>query len=500
MTTAIDTKHANDPARRADDPAGRGSGLSPTPHTAQPPRSTTLPLVAILVVGIVVRALLWTWFAGLDLHDDERDYNALAVSLAQESTYRLEGQTTSIRPPLYPLAVSLVYRALGVRTADELSGAQQAVRALQAIFSLLTVLLVYRLASDLFSARVGLWAAGIVCFYPSLLAYNNLILTETLFTFWLTLSVWLAVRYLRSGDWRWAVGTGAAIALGALTRSALWMFPPALALFWMVLASGGWRVRLLGPLCMIATFSLVIAPWAVRNTRLERTFTTIDSMGGRNVMMGNYEYTPLWRAWDAIGITGEHAWYRVLAGRYDNFRELTQGQRDKLAMREGVRFMLANPALTAQRDLVKFFNFWQLEREVVAAAGRGLFGRLPTVVVLLLTLLIFGSYALLFVGAVVGAIAAPPIDWRAHLMCGLMVAFLCALHTAVFAHSRYHLPLVPILACYAAQALVERRWIWTARRGRFWLATAVASMFVAAWLFEIVYVDFDKFADIMRRG
>ena len=70
MTTAIDTKHANDPARRADDPAGRGSGLSPTPHPAQAPRSTTLPLVAILVAGLIVRALLWNWFAGLDLHDD----------------------------------------------------------------------------------------------------------------------------------------------------------------------------------------------------------------------------------------------------------------------------------------------------------------------------------------------------------------------------------------------------------------------------------------------
>lgn len=500
MTTAAETSQVHDSARRACDPAGRDNDGSLTQRAVQSPRSITLPLVAILIAGLVVRALLWTWFAGLDLHDDERDYNALAISLAQENAFRLQGQTTSIRPPLYPLAVSCVYRVMGVATANELATAQQLVRALQAVFSLATVLLVYRLASDLFDSRTGLWAAAIVCFYPSFLAYNNLILTETLFTFWLTLTVWLAVRYVRGGDWRWAIGTGAALGLGALTRSALWMFPPALALFWMALAPGGWRGRLLGPIGMVATFALVIAPWAVRNTRLERTFTTIDSMGGRNVMMGNYEYTPLWRAWDAIGITGEHAWYRVLAGRYDNFRELTQGQRDKLAMREGVRFLLANPALTAQRDVVKFFNFWQLEREVVAAAGRGLFGQLPTAVVLLLTLLIFGSYALLFVSAVIGAIAAPPTDWRAHLLCGLMVAFLCALHTAVFAHSRYHLPLVPILACYAAHAWVQRRWIWTARRGRIWPAAAVASVFVAAWLFEIVYVDFDKFADIMRRG
>jgi 4-amino-4-deoxy-L-arabinose transferase-like glycosyltransferase len=496
MSTAADTQRAEAPGTNV----SRDSSLDDSAPNDHASRSNVTALLVILIAGILVRALLWTWFAGLDLHDDELDYDNLAVSLAQENAYRLQGQTTSIRPPLYPFAVSLVYRAVGVDEPAGLARARQAVRAIQAIFSLATVLLVYRLGSDLFSARVGLWAAAIVCFYPSLLAYNNLILTEVLFTFGLTLAVWLSVRYLQGGDWRWAVATGAAIGLGALTRSALWMFPPALALFWLGLAPAGWRARVIGPALLLAAFAVVIAPWAVRNTRLERTFTTIDSMGGRNVMMGNYEHTPLWRAWDAISISGERAWYRVLARRYDGFRELTQGQRDKLAMREGVRFMVANPALTAQRDVVKFFNFWQLEREVVAAAGRGLFGELPTAAVLLITLLVFGSYALLMVGAIVGAIAAPPADWRAHLACGLMVAFLCALHTAVFAHSRYHLPLVPIMACYAAQAIVARREIWAQRRKRFWSAAAVAGVFVAAWLFEIVYVDFEKFTEIMRSG
>lgn len=480
-------------------PAARDHELASTPAERNP-RSNARPLMAILVAGLLVRALFWSWFAGLDVHDDEVDYDHLAVSLAQENAFRLQGQTTSIRPPLYPFATSLVYRAVGIDEPAGLARARQTVRAIQAIFSLATVLLVYRLASDLFGQRVGLWAAGIACFYPSLLAYNNLILTEVLFTFWLTFVVWLSVRYLRTGDWRWAVATGAVIGLGALTRSALWMFPPVLALFWLLVGQAGWRASLVGPALMFAAFAIVIAPWAVRNTRLEQTFTAVDSMGGRNVMMGNYEYTPMWRAWDAISIGGEQAWYRVLARRYDDFRELTQGQRDKLAMREGLRFMAANPGLTARRDVVKFFNFWQLEREVVAAAGRGLFGDLPTTVVLSITLLVFGSYAMLFIAAIIAAVAAPPTDWRAHLMCGLIVAFLCALHTAVFAHSRYHLPLVPILACYAAQAIVARREIWTQRRSRMWLAASIAGLFAAAWLFEIVYVDFDKFAEIMRSG
>ncbi len=50
----------------------------------------------------------------------------------------------------------------------------------------------------------------------------------------------------------------------------------------------------------------------------------------------------------------------------------TQGQRDKLAFRVGLRHALQNPWLTAKRGLVKFSNFWGLERELV---GGELLGR-----------------------------------------------------------------------------------------------------------------------------
>ena len=54
---------------------------------------------------------------------------------------------------------------------------------LQALLSLGTTVLVYRLGSELFFTRAGLWAAGLTCFYPSWLGYTFLLLSETLFTF-----------------------------------------------------------------------------------------------------------------------------------------------------------------------------------------------------------------------------------------------------------------------------------------------------------------------------
>jgi hypothetical protein len=148
-------------------------------------------------------------------------------------------------------------------------------------------------------------------------------------------------------------------------------------------------------------FCVVISPWAVRNTLLQKTFTTIDVMGGRNVMMGNYEHTSLFRSWATIDeAQGERAWYRVLATEHPEFPQLTQGQRDKLAMKRGLQFVFEHPGLTAQRDLVKFLNFWQLDRAIVAGFAQGFWGRPPRSIVLGFGGLMAGAYVAVMLLAV----------------------------------------------------------------------------------------------------
>jgi 4-amino-4-deoxy-L-arabinose transferase-like glycosyltransferase len=450
---------------------------------ARPPR-VWLILAAILAVGLVARVALWQSFAGVALHHDEVEYNEIAAHLAEEGRFAAaQGQLTSIRPPLFPASVAAIYRLFGV-------GNFQAVRAAQGLLSLGTVVLVFLLARRLYDERVALWAAGLVCFYPSLLVYNNLLLSETLFTFWLTAIVLAIVSYLQSPSLAKLTLVGALVGVGALTRSILWLFPPVLGGYLLIAAPVAWPRRLAGAALMVVAFLVVIAPWAWRNTRLEKTLITIDCMGGRNLMMGNYEHTPLTRSWDAIGVGGEQAWYRVLARRYPEFRQMTQGQRDKLAMREGIRFVLAHPGLTIQRDVIKFFNFWQLERELVSAALAGEFGAMPKPAVALIALIVAGGYAVVILLAITGAVLFPPEDWRANTLLLLMMAYICLLHTLVFAHSRYHLPLVPLLVIYAASAIAQRQRL-LAFRGKWqgWLAGAIVLVLVGGWVTEIITVD-----------
>lgn len=452
------------------------------------------PLVLILLTGGALRIALWSWVGDAPLTIwDERDYNTLAVNLEERGEFALRaGVPTSIRPPLYPALVAGVYRLVGVEN-------HRAVRLLQAAISLVSVALVFWLGLMLYSRRVGVWAAGLLAFYPSLLGYNNLLLTEVLFTVLLIGTCCAIVRAYRRDAVAPLVAAGVLLGLAALTRSVMWLFPPVFGAYLLLTWRGRLRRRLLGALAISLAFAVTVAPWAARNTRLQETFIVVDVMGGRNFMIGNYEHTPVNRAWTAIGIKGDRSWVAVLHDRYPSPTGRTQGQLDKLAQREAIRFVLSHPWMTARRDLVKFINFWGLERELVAGAAQGNFGRVRAPTLGLLTLLVFGSYAAAMIAGIFGAVAWSSDDWRSHGLLLLLVAFVCGLHTLAFGHSRYHLPLMPLVLIFAAAAIVHWPEIWASRRHwSFALAFGLCGILLTAWAVEVLVVDLNRFVTALR--
>ncbi|MCC7087164.1 MAG: glycosyltransferase family 39 protein [Pirellulales bacterium] len=439
----------------------------------------------ILAAGTVVRVAIWLWLGNAPpAVGDERDYDTLAVNLVEHQVYAFQPDVlTSLRPPLYPLLVAGVYEACGVRN-------WQAVRGLQIVISLATVWLIYQLGKAIYSPPTALLAAGLTCFYPSLIAYNSLLLTETLFTFLLCASCLAIIRAFQSNRATMWAASGVLLGLGSLTRSILWLLPPLLVLWILGCGQSNLAHRCKAAAAMCLAFSIVIVPWSIRNTRLQHTFITIDVMGGRNLMMGNYDHTPLYRAWDAIGVSGDKAWHRVLKAENPQAKNLTQGQIDKLAMASGLKYMLAHPQLTAQRCLIKFINFWQLEREIVAGAKEGNFTPLPNSAVVALATMIVGSYCLVAFAGVFGLLLVPPSNRMIHYLLLLLIGFTCALHTLTFGHSRYHLPLIPIVALYAAAAIVSAKTIWQQRLSwRFATAITLCTLLALSWGWEFIWAD-----------
>ncbi len=446
-------------------------------------RGEFVRLGGVLLVGLIVRLLLLWRFAdvGLAIHD-ERDYDQIAVSLATRGEYGFApGQLTSIRPPLYPAFLASIYRVAGVQN-------YQAVRGVQIVLSLLTTVLVYLLARRLYDQRIAMAAAALHCLYPSLVGATNLVLTESLFTFLLVGFLLLIERSMATQSRSALAGAGVVLGLAALTRSVVWLFPPFAVL--LIIAFNrqlSWPRRLASALPLVLGFALTLAPWTIRNTRLQETFTTVDVMGGRNVMMGNYEHTPWYRPWAAIEISGDEAWHSVLSRHQGGLAGKTQGQIDKLAMKYALAYMVEHPGQTLARSSAKLLHFWQLERELVAGAKQGIWGPFDRLAVLALAAVIVGVYAATMLLGIFGAVLAPPRNWQMHVFLLVLIAFVTALHCVAFGHSRYHLPLMPIVIIYAAAAGMQWRSLLAQWRSwKFALATLLAGGLAASWIADIL--------------
>jgi hypothetical protein len=288
------------------------------------------------------------------------------------------------------------------------------------------------------------------------------------------------------------------LGLAALTRSIVWPFPLVLAPFLIVLGQGATRRRLACAALLLAGHALVLAPWAFRNTRLQGMPVVVDTMGGLNLRMGNYEHTPHDRIWDAVSMSGSKSWIAGLPPSPPVGGEWTEGLKERWARERAVEFILEHPGLTVWRAGIKFADFWGLDRDFLAGVQRGLFNPSRWFTVIAGLALLVGFPLVIWL-AVVGVCVRPPADWRSHAALWLLVAFVTALHSLVFGHPRYRLPLTPVFAIYAGAAVSGRLWqLRHERPGRWRLAMALCAGLAAIWIAQFVLRDWPRVQWLME--
>lgn len=435
-----------------------------------------------LIVGLLVRMVILSQTSTLTTRIvDEQHYAQLAASILRGDGFAWDrDHPTSVRPPLYPAFVAGIWSLAG-------AGNLQAARWVQMALALWTTLLVYQLGKRAFEPVAARYAAAIFWLYPSLIFFNFTLLTETLFTFLLVGFLLFSVRLVQTGRSSDAAVCGVVLGLAALTRSVLWPLPLILCPLLAVLVDGPLRKRILLPTVLAVAYLAVITPWAVRNTRLQGVVTIVDTMSGLNLRMGNYEHTPDDRMWAAVDLEGRKNWSYALTQDHPG-EALTEGQKDKWAQRKALAYMRANPGTTLRRFLIKFADFWGLEREFAAGDLQGLYVP-PRWFALLASAIIVIAYVLVVTLGGVGMWFAAP-GFRVHVLLLLPVFLIAAAHTIVFGHSRYHVPLVPIFAVYAGALLASRGGVaWNQRRAATLGAACLIAVLMIIWVRQLVVVD-----------
>jgi len=222
---------------------------------------------------------------------------------------------TAEHPPLY--SVVLAAPALvGLDSAD-------AFRLAGAVFGAGTVALVGLLGRRLAGDRAGLIAAALAAVYPTLIAADGALMSETLYGLLTAASLFAAYKLIDvPGAGRGAL-LGALIALTALTRGEALLLLP-LLLVPVIRSPGGRRASLVA----LFAFLAVLAPWTARNWIVFDQPVAIATNSGTAVAGANCAVT--YAGGDYLG-----GWYPPCIKEHPGKNE---AEHHAEALRDGVRY------------------------------------------------------------------------------------------------------------------------------------------------------------------
>ncbi|HEY2589784.1 MAG TPA: hypothetical protein VGI81_28835 [Tepidisphaeraceae bacterium] len=377
--------------------------------------------------------------AAIDALPDQREYLSLAQNLLhggglQFIDPRFNEAVKAFRTPGYPMMVA----ACGASV--------RAVRIVQALLDVSTVLAIYLLARRLIGGRFApLLAAGIVAVNPYLIYFTGLLLSETLFTAMLAWAmVLLVIGRGGRGPWLatvlWLAG-GLLLSLSVLVRHSAVALPVLLGLLSVFLntasevsykqlslsaedsyTKGVWRLP--PGLTMVMLTLLSLLPWVVRNRVVLGHWIWLDTNSGFTLCDG---YNP-----DATGASDQSFVHRM-----PELQALDEVGRDEHLKQEAIDYARTHPERAVMLAGAKLARTWSpvpLSREYGRPALR----------------LLAMAYSVPFDALVLIGLLWGRLRRSAKVFLITPAIYFSIIHMLTVGSLRYRIPIEPPLAVVAA--------------------------------------------------
>jgi 4-amino-4-deoxy-L-arabinose transferase-like glycosyltransferase len=392
----------------------------------------------LLITVALLTRLVWAFaMAPRRPFTDEIHYIAHARALAEGKGYVDEtGRATAYWPAGYPAVLSVFYRIAGY--------SQVANTVLQTTLGIATAAILAGIGTAAFGVRIGRFGALLFAAYPNHVFYATLHLTEPLCCFLVTAAIALLLAGAKADGGKRQVlflaAAGIAFGLGALTRSAVLLFPVVLPLWFL---TQHWPLsKVLTRTALIALCAaLAVAPWMWRNHAVTKKWFTISSNGGDIFWAGSYP-----------GSLGGYAPWSKVGG------ELPMGSgadeaRESSMYSKGLRAMGDHPVQAFLRVFQKVSYFFALETDGALWNIKGL-GQPPLVLAILMLALAIAAYLLVVSFAILGIMCTPARHPLVPLFL-LLTGYLVLVSIAFVGDPRYHFVLLPLAVVFAAKGLLD---------------------------------------------
>lgn len=372
---------------------------------------------------------------------DEGNYVLLAGEV-------LSGERSSLpffQPPLYHYFLALVFSVFG----ESLLIA----KILQALMGALTCLLTFSIANHLFSRRVAFTAGLIVAFTGPMIFFTAQLLPATLAV---TLNMLLLLMLLRTREnpkpHNWII-CGVITGLPAIAiPNILFIFPVFLA--WMIFnikKDGNYKVHMLNFTLIMLGAAVIILPVTARNYLASNEFVLISANGGANLYIGNNP-----DMFKTMAIRAGTDWYQLMDEPFRHGMKSTSDD-DRYFVQKVISFAKTQPLSFLKGLALKtawFFN----AREFPRTFDMYIFRQYSH----LLSLLVWHTHYFSFPFGIIAPLAALGFAMSRYrntgilLLAGYVLAYSMS-YILFFPSARYRIPVIPVLAIFAAYALT---WLW----------------------------------------
>jgi 4-amino-4-deoxy-L-arabinose transferase-like glycosyltransferase len=399
---------------------------------------TKRDVLALATIALAVRLLcIWKVAGGL-VSGDSAAYLALARNLAFHHVFGLNDRAGALLPgaqrsPLYPSLIAALWTGEAAPVT--------VVLVLQAVLGAATVALVYLIARDQFSRTTAMLAGVGMVFARMSCLYTAFILTETLFTFLVTLGVFLWGRQR-------SVLTGIVFGLAVLTRTTMLPF---LLLLCLIPLLPKWRKQWRVYLTISVIALSVTSIWVIRNAVVLGRFIPVQEHGfGQNLLLGTFETKTLWgQIWNGREWTGDQDTHPLTStGKGLNGMDKERARMD-LALNRIANDPLHWLAVRAQQYPRLFMDDSVIyQNEPPLLIFKGILFHLCNLIILVLA--VFGAF-----------IERERFASLSHII--LFPVFILIVHLPLWIEPRFTLPMMPMVAILAAVGFMHLLERWRAR-------------------------------------
>jgi len=179
-------------------------------------------------------------------------------------------------------------------------GGITALRIIQSVLQVFSLLLIFFIGRKLFNSKVGLVAVilDVLCIWE--IWIPNLVLTETFFKFFVLCLVFFSLYALEKNKVKYYAIGGLFLGLSALFRPTIVTYPLLILIIW-IIKKVKFKDALKYALIVTAVFCLVMSPWWIRNYSIFHRFIPLSIATGNPMLQGTFiSYNQKTKATDGL--------------------------------------------------------------------------------------------------------------------------------------------------------------------------------------------------------